>query len=371
MWSGASTPGRPSAASPGTLLTGFVLIPWVGTRAVIFGVGVVMLALAAVTGEFFRRAGWPRMVDFALVLLLLLNLAQIHVGGALQNWCYRETSYYCIRVTSEREEDGHEYRVLSLDHLIHSYNSIEDPTRLNYPYIRTYAALTAYAAEGTPHLRALFIGGGGYTMPRYMEATYPDAVLEVAEIDPGVTATATEMMGLSPATRVVTYNGDAREVVEAKQGTGTYDLVFGDAFNDYQIPYHLTTREFAQKVRNLLTPRGLYLALVIDRMRGGRFMASVVRTLQEVFPHVYVLSDVPGTLVTRPRTYVIAASATALDVERVRRLPWQGPDGETTVGVMPADAMAEWLRAANPVLLTDDYAPADNLLAPIFLERGF
>ena len=82
-------------------------------------------------------------------------------------------------------------------------------------------------------------------------------------------------------------------------------------------------------------------------------------------------SDVPGTLVLRPRTYVIAASATAVDVERVRRLPWQGPDGETTVGVMPSDAMTEWLRVANPVLLTDDYAPADNLLAPIFLERGF
>jgi hypothetical protein len=38
---------------------------------------------------------------------------------------------------------------------------------------------------------------------------------------------------------------------------------------------------------------------------------------------------------------------------------------------MPSDAMTEWLRVANPVLLTDDYAPADNLLAPIFLERGF
>ncbi len=147
----------------GTLLTGFVLIPWVGTRSVIFGVGVVLIALAVVTGEFFRRSGWPRRVDVALVLLLFLNLAQIHVGGALQNWCYRETGYYCIRVTSEREKDGYEYRVLSLDHLIHSYNSIEDPTRLNYPYIRTYAALTAYVAEGTPRLRALFIGGGGYT----------------------------------------------------------------------------------------------------------------------------------------------------------------------------------------------------------------
>ena len=33
--------------------------------------------------------------------------------------------------------------------------------------------------------------------------------------------------------------------------------------------------------------------------------------------------------------------------------------------------MDEWLRGANPVVLTDDYAPADNLMAPIFLERGF
>jgi hypothetical protein len=107
-----------------------------------------------------------------------------------------------------------------------------------------------------------------------------------------------------------------------------------------------------------LVPRGLPLVAQMVLASG-------------IFPHVYVLSDVPGTLVTRPRTYVIAAGATALDVERVRRLPWQGPDGETTVGVMPADAMAEWLRTANPVLLTDDYAPADNLLAPIFLERGF
>jgi hypothetical protein len=32
--------------------------------------------------------------------------------------------------------------------------------------------------------------------------------------------------------------------------------------------------------------------------------------------------------------------------------------------------MEEWLRSANPVVLTDDYVPADNLMAPIFLQRG-
>ncbi len=355
----------------GTFLTGFVLIPWVGTRSVIFGVGVVLIVLAVATGEFFRHPGWPRLVDAAMVLLLLMSLAQIRLGDALATWCHRETAYYCIRVTSEREPDGQVYRVLSLDHLIHSYNSVEDPRRLHYPYMRTYAALTAYAAERAPRLRAFFIGGGGYTMPRYMETVYLDATLEVAEIDPGVTQTASEFLGLSPATRVVTYNRDAREVVEAKQGTATYDLIFGDAFNDYQVPYHLTTREFAQRVRGLLAPDGLYLALVIDRMRGGRFMASVVRTLREVFPHVYVLSDLPGTRAPRARTYVVAASGVPLDLARLGKIPWEGPDGETRVGVLPPEAMEEWLRDSNPVVLTDDYAPADNLMAPIFLQRDF
>ena len=354
----------------GVFLTGFVLVPSIGTRAVIFGVGIVLIALAAVTGEFFRQRGWSRAVDAAMVLLLVMTIWQIWLADALVTWCHRETSYYCIRVSSEREADGHEYRVLSLDRLIHSYNALDDPTRLYYPYVRIYAALTAYQAERSPHLRALFVGGGGYTMPRYMEKVYPDAVLEVAEIDPGVTFTASEMLGLSPTTRVVTYNRDAREVVAGKQGGTPYDLVFGDAFNDYQVPYHLSTREFAQSVRSLLTPDGLYLALVIDRMRGGRFMASVVRTLQDVFPHVYVLSDVAGTMAPRAKTYVVAASLTALDLDRLRAIPWQGPEGETRVGVLPPDALEAWLREADPVVLTDDYAPADNLMAPIFLERG-
>lgn len=354
----------------GTFLTGFALIPWLGTKPVIFGVSLILIVLAAATGEFFRRAGWPWSVDAMAVILVIVTLWQIHLRGALETWCHRETSYYCIRVTPEPEADGHVYQVLSLDRLIHSYNSIEDPTRLHYPYLRTYAALTAYAAQRSSHLRALFVGGGGYTLPRYMEVTYPDAALEVAEIDPGVTLTAVEMLGLSPTTRVLTHNRDAREVVEAKQGTAPYDLVFGDAFNDYQVPYHLATREFAQKIRSLLKPNGLYLALVIDRMRGGRFMASVVRTLREVFPHVYVLSDVARTMAPRAQTYVVAASMTPLDLDRLRTTPERGPDGETTVSVMPADALEDWLRGANPVVLTDDYAPADNLMAPIFLERG-
>jgi hypothetical protein len=71
----------------------------------------------------------------------------------------------------------------------------------------------------------------------------------------------------------------------------------------------------------------------------------------------------------RAQTYVAAASATPLDLDRLRSVPGLEPSGGPAVRVMPAAAMADWLREADPVVLTDDYAPADNLMAPIFLER--
>jgi hypothetical protein len=38
---------------------------------------------------------------------------------------------------------------------------------------------------------------------------------------------------------------------------------------------------------------------------------------------------------------------------------------------MPRDLFRQWLADAHAPVLTDDYAPVDNLIAPIFAERGF
>ena len=121
-----------------------------------------------------------------------------------------------------------------------------------------------------------------------------------------------------------------------------YDLVFGDAFNDFQIPYHLTTREFAQKIRNLLKPDGLYLAL-IDRMRGAGSWPPWSGLCRRYSPTSTWSRTSPGRW--RPaQTYVVAASATPLDPERLRTVRGQGPDGEAAVRIMPRDAMEDWLR---------------------------
>jgi spermidine synthase/MFS family permease len=291
---------------------------------------------------------------------------------ALDGGCYKETNYFCIKVTEPDPTDPHLVSSLVLDHLIHSYNSLNDPTYLKYGYIKVYADMIEYVAQKYPQYSAFFIGGGGYTLPRQMEALRPDAKIVVSEIDPGVTETNFEKLGVDRNTRIITYNADARQVVEEFQGGEKFDLVFGDAFNDLQIPYHLTTKEFAQKVRAMLKDDGLYLALVIDKLRGGQFIPSYTRTVQEVFPYVYILNDAPSWNSPFPNTYLVAASATPIDMERIKAIKnGQGPNGGPLVNVMPKETMDEWLRSAPSVVLTDDYAPADNLVAPLFVERGF
>ena len=243
-----STVGRIYAAGAvgsivGTFATGYVLIASFGTHAIVWGVAVVLIGM----GLLFYLAN--RKLALGGIVLVVAGAGVIWFLGQsrLRGICNLETNYFCIRV-HEEEQGGVPVRVLVLDRLVHSYSSLSDPKRLVYGYEQVYAEVTGQRAQTDDHLRALFIGGGGYTFPRYMEAMYPNSDLDVVEIDPGVTRTAYDMLGLSHNTRIVSYNEDARLFLD-RPPTEAYDLILGDAFNDYSVPYHLTTREFNQRVR--------------------------------------------------------------------------------------------------------------------------
>jgi spermidine synthase/MFS family permease len=385
--SGATVGSIYASATAGSLVgafaTGFWLISAFGTRLVVLGAGLLLVLLALAlyvsgSGPLWRvrapRDALPPLAGLAAVGLLL---GQIADRRALESGCYRETDYFCIKIYDLGHERGGSLRVLELDRLVHSYNALDDPTYYEYAYVRIYAELTDYVARAAPDFRALFVGGGGYTLPRGLEVAYPHSQLEVVEIDPGVTRVAYERLGLPAASRVRTYSLDARLAVDdllASQPPATprYHLIYGDAFNDVSVPYHLTTLEFDQRLRALLRDDGLYLVNVIDRFRGGLFLPSMVRTLRQAFPHVYLLTAGTPWLsqASSPSTYVIAATATPLDPDRLAAVRPQGVAGRRFTSLVPPDVLETWLQSESGVLLTDDYAPADWLVAPLFLERG-
>ena len=143
-----------------------------------------------------------------------------------------------------------------------------------------------------------------------------------------------------------------------------YALIMGDAFNDYSLPYHLTTLEFNERVRTWLAADGLYLVNLIEGPRRDvlrAFAATLARPFEPSYP-------VPALRVWRespPVTFVVSASDQPLDLERFRDI--DAGDGETLLAdtVLPDADRDALLAAGKSVLLTDQYAPVDQMLAPV------
>jgi MFS family permease len=260
-------------------------------------------------------------------------------------------------------------------------------------------------------LTTLFLGGGAYCFQRHMQYAYPGTAVDVAEIDPSVTRANFKATGLPENTSIQTYWGDARQFVDLHQDTKKYDLVFGDAFNDFSVPWHLTTREFNEKIKKMLTPNGVYMINIIDvyesddeamrkadkeidddnvreparksaiqkralasARRYGGFVGAWTRTAKETFNHVYIFGTdaVPGRG-TR-ETFVVVASNQALDLadlgNRIDDPHFYKDSKRTRPKVYSeADTAAIDLRSRK-ILLTDDYAPVENLLAPVAETRA-
>lgn len=350
----------------GTFLTGFVLIAWMGTRLIVLLVTVVLALLAVAFGDLWRR---PLTTAAALLALIALTTVA-DARGALTSPCYKETNYYCIKVQDTTLDDGTPARSLILDHLIHSYTVHGHPETLGYAYEKVYAEVVNFLVESGKGTRisALFLGGGGYTFPRYLLNRYPESQQRVVEIDPGVTATNYEQLELPRDTPIKTFNLDARLFLMQGGNAGErYDFVFGDAFNDLSIPYHLTTVEFDHSVQARLKDDGYYLANIIDDYKDGQFLRAYVRTLQQVFPHVYLMAPGNSWRYFTQQTFVVVAGNRPLDLEGFRA--WGG--GRQLTSWLSQQDLDEYLAGGRAIVLTDDYVPADNLIAPVFAQRGY
>jgi spermidine synthase len=172
-------------------------------------------------------------------------------------------------------------------------------------------------------------------------------------------------------TRIVPFNQDARLYFnDPSNYAQPYDVIIGDAFNDLSVPYHLTTSEFAGLVHQALAPDGIYMVNIIDHYQKGQFLRAYVNTLKLHFPHVYVMGLGEAWKFSSQSTYVVVATKQPLDLDGLHRVATRGGKIMVT-GILPQDELDAYLTQGRRIILTDDYAPVDQLLAPLFDERGF
>ena len=207
---------------------------------------------------------------------------------------------------------------LLLDGTAQSHVDLDDPTHLEFEYVRRLAHVADLAAPPTAPLRALHLGGGAWTLARYVAATRPGSPQRVVELDAGLVDLVSSRLP-SDGTGIEVTVGDARAALTTVP-PGSVDLVVLDVFAGARTPAHVTSVEFVRAVATALAPDGTYAANVAD---GGSltFARTQVAAAAAVFPDVAVLA-VPQLLHGRRfGNLVLVASAMPLPVaELVRRL---------------------------------------------------
>ena len=202
----------------------------------------------------------------------------------------------------------------------------------------------------------LFVGLGAGAMPKYFSRHYPDAMIDIAEIDPDMLAVAQKYFYFRENERMKITTEDGRLFL--KRTKKKYDWIILDAYQNDYIPFHLTTLEFLKEVKSRLKDSGVVVSNITSTFRN-KFFDSMVMTYKNAFPHLSVIKGkTSGNFI-----FVATASgkikdkdgvqARAAKIKSAKRLDI---DLAEFAARYEDSAAYEWDGAK---ILTDDFAPVN------------
>jgi SAM-dependent methyltransferase len=236
----------------------------------------------------------------------------------------------------------------------------DDPV---FEYSRYYHLVAHFKPD---HKRTLMVGGAGYTYPREYLRTYPEARMDVVEIDPQMTEIARKFFRLQDDSRLTITHQDGRTFLNSAP-SGQYDAVLMDAFTSlFSVPYQLTTIEAVQQIDRVLTADGVVIFNLGSAIRGpgSYFLQAEFASYKQVFPYGFLFKVNPDRTDDDLQNLIIVAAKS----ERGHSCP-QCPDGLLVSTASDSDrgsSLTALLATAYTTdfplevpILTDDLAPVE------------
>jgi spermidine synthase len=225
---------------------------------------------------------------------------------------------------------------LTLDGAPQSHVDLDDPSHLSFAYQRRIGHIADLTAPAGQPLHVVHLGGGAFTLARYVAATRPRSTQQIVELDAALVQLVRRELPLDPQARIRVRSTDARAGL-GKIPDDWADLVIADVFSGARTPAHLTSAEFLTDVRRVLKPAGQYVANLADGPPLAHLRGQIA-TAATVFPELALAAD-PAVL--RGRRFgnaVLLASALPLKVaELTRRVATDPHPGRVEHGKELAD----------------------------------
>jgi predicted membrane-bound spermidine synthase len=291
----------------GALITPFWLLPNFTLTAIFLGIAAIVMFTPIVLVVVARPLKSAR-------LLILLGLGGALLFAALREKenvveppviFERQTAYHRIRV-EERPIDGTPARFLYLDTTLEG-GIVPGSDILPLEYQNTWRLVPKL---GLRVERVLCIGAGAFGIPIQLSQAYPEARIDVAEIDPQVIHAGFEFFGLGQYPNVRAVAADGRLFL--RDATERYDVIFVDAYHGIRyIPPHLATVEFFQLCHDRLAPNGIVMMNIISAGFGpnAELFRAFGATVRSVFPSVQFIALQPAQLQTLQNIVLVCSSS--------------------------------------------------------------
>jgi spermidine synthase len=340
----------------GTFLPDLVLIPWVGTRLT-FAIFSGFLVVIALIG-FGRSGNRQLLLKYLWMPVVLIGISVLWGKAPIKDHpdqiYEKESSYNYIQVL---ERDDYRYLRLNEGQGIHS---IYHPER-NAFYGTWMQVLPAPFLNPYPYLpedveSAAIIGLAAGTTAWQLTDAFGPIPIDGFEIDPEIIQVGKDYFEMNQENLNIIPE-DGRWGL--RKSEKSYSLISIDAYRPPYIPWHLTTREFFQEVKDQLSPEGV-MALNVGRTpTDEKLLSSLAATIMEVFPSVYII-DVPGSY-----NSMIYATKQPTDFSNLGEnfrllLETEGHD-PTLIEAMNIALVQQREIPDGGIVFTDNYAPLERI----------
>jgi spermidine synthase len=339
----------------GSLLAGFVLIPNFGVDKIILTASL-SLFLISFTGIAISSASKKLFLMLLLIEAFLVFFSSsefITYPGV--NIVYKKDGVYEKIVIFDITYKGQNTRFLMQDRSFSAAIYLESPDHA-YDYSNYYAL---YKHINKNLNNALFIGGGGYVMPKSFFRELPDLKIDVVEIEPGLFDIAKKYFYAPDSERFINHVNDGRRFLH--DTTNSYDFIFSDVYYSYSIPGHFLTREFFELVNQKLNTNGIFMANIIGNLATNEasLAVSALKTWLTVFPNTYIFAvGSPQNTESQNIIFVAFKSDHKLDFSG---LPLVVEDKNVVNNLSDKIVDLENLDFSNQILLTDNFHPVETL----------
>ncbi|MFJ3142323.1 spermidine synthase [Streptomyces halstedii] len=225
---------------------------------------------------------------------------------------------------------------LLLDGAPQSHVDLDDPAYLSFAYQRRLGHVIDLAGPAGRPLNAVHLGGGAFTLARYLAASRPRSTQQIVEVDAPLVDLVRRELPLDPQARTRVRAMDARAGL-GRIPDGWADLVIADVFSGARTPAHLTTVEFLTEVRRVLRPGGQYAANLTDGPPLAHLRGQIA-TAAALFPELALAAD---PVVWRGRRFgnavLVASDLPVAVAELTRRVAGDPHPGRVEHGRALAD----------------------------------